>query len=711
MQVRRVLMYFPIDHDAAPKQVADGGTPPHVTLLYAEGDGVVGDVEAFLDAAEGTVDAQPKTLRLTGAVEDFGEGATACKAATINPETIGQLRASLMARLCEYGCACPQRWPEFRPHMTLTDGVEQVDEGDLAIGPLVVRLDLDDGERITFDFDEADDGELTVEQRTPTEAMARDAAAALEQRAKLPPSKRGMTPVGLARARDIAARRPLSPRTIWRMASFCARHEGDRRDEAAWAAWSKGRQGWYGWGCQSGKQWIAGNVARLSAGDVVEKVDGRLAEMTDDDGVDRFAEVTAGASAIGVGRPFVMLSVGPIYSRTTGKQIGDITEALLDELARVFAERSAHDNVPIDWNHGSAQPDVDEQKPGPDAGGALGSVVRVWRDGPHLWCEPRWNRRGAHIIEGHQAGDTSDLFPSPEFIVKRDGLTCRRSGEVYGWAQLLAVATTTRPAQTTSAVTPILLSEEHDPSAVGAEENQDMDLKKIAALLRAKGATEDEIAEVIGTAEVEAGEKPADDKPEMAEGGEKDEAMLADVEQKLSEAQAERQQYAEQLAEVRAGYKQLLAERERERAQAIEDSITAEYKSALAEGRVHPGDAKKKAFHEVTRNAELAKATARKADPAITDEALEQLDEVQTWRALFGEVQPDLADALKVHGHAERPAVAPDAEDPSEVLVAEVKKFAEDNKIGGSFAAKQRAYKDAKPQRYRELMRARSTQL
>ena len=61
---------------------------------------------------------------------------------------------------------------------------------------------------------------------------AREAAKrALEIRAEKPESERGMTPVGIARARDLIAGKALSPDTVRRMLSFFERHEVDKSGE------------------------------------------------------------------------------------------------------------------------------------------------------------------------------------------------------------------------------------------------------------------------------------------------------------------------------------------------------------------------------------------------------------------------------------------------------------------------------------------------
>ncbi len=60
----------------------------------------------------------------------------------------------------------------------------------------------------------------------PPADVAREAAHGLSLHREF---KRGGTPVGIARARDLKNRRKLSSQTIKRMHSFFARHEVDKR--------------------------------------------------------------------------------------------------------------------------------------------------------------------------------------------------------------------------------------------------------------------------------------------------------------------------------------------------------------------------------------------------------------------------------------------------------------------------------------------------
>lgn len=105
----------------------------------------------------------------------------------------------------------------------------------------------------------ADAPRRNPEAFTPPPAVRRAAARGLHLRASVPPSRRGGTAVGLARARDLANGRPVSLDTIRRMRSFFARHDVDKRgsgfypDEPGYP--SKGVQAWLLWGGDPGRRW------------------------------------------------------------------------------------------------------------------------------------------------------------------------------------------------------------------------------------------------------------------------------------------------------------------------------------------------------------------------------------------------------------------------------------------------------------------------
>lgn len=89
---------------------------------------------------------------------------------------------------------------------------------------------------------------------TPPAEVAQNAREALAQRDLKPASERGMTLTGLARARQLSERQPVSIDVIRRMVSYFARHEVDKTG-ATWDDWGKGRQAWNGWGGDAGRDW------------------------------------------------------------------------------------------------------------------------------------------------------------------------------------------------------------------------------------------------------------------------------------------------------------------------------------------------------------------------------------------------------------------------------------------------------------------------
>jgi len=97
----------------------------------------------------------------------------------------------------------------------------------------------------------------------PTLEMAANAKKALKARDEKPDSQKGMTLIGLGRARDIIARRPISEDTVRRMKAFFDRHEVDKQGET-WNDQGKGWQAWNGWGGDAGYSWSKRIVASLN---------------------------------------------------------------------------------------------------------------------------------------------------------------------------------------------------------------------------------------------------------------------------------------------------------------------------------------------------------------------------------------------------------------------------------------------------------------
>ena len=95
-----------------------------------------------------------------------------------------------------------------------------------------------------------------AESYKPPADVARAARRALEVREQQAPSNRAGTAVGLARARQLANRQPVSLDTLKRMSSFFARHgEAPGSAKARQDPTSKAAQAWGLWGGSAGRAW------------------------------------------------------------------------------------------------------------------------------------------------------------------------------------------------------------------------------------------------------------------------------------------------------------------------------------------------------------------------------------------------------------------------------------------------------------------------
>jgi hypothetical protein len=101
-----------------------------------------------------------------------------------------------------------------------------------------------------------------AESYAPPLAVQQAARRGLALREEQPPSNRGGTAVGVARARDLSNGRPVSVDTLRRMYSFFARHEVDKQGEG-WGVDSKGYQAWLLWGGDPGRAWARRELDRL----------------------------------------------------------------------------------------------------------------------------------------------------------------------------------------------------------------------------------------------------------------------------------------------------------------------------------------------------------------------------------------------------------------------------------------------------------------
>lgn len=231
---------------------------PHLTLLYL-GDVPERDLPAIARAVVEAADDWPDELvpDYVGPLGDKGAIVLHLRGAGL----VGPQNRLLRALAPQVRV---QQFDRFRPHITLGYAPsltpEQVEAlstltvpGSVAAGPLVLRRGDDD--RLRCD---------AAESYPPPRQVQEAAARALEVRQEKPASQRGMTAVGLARARDLANGRALSPETIRRMKAYFDRHQGDRKG-STWDDQGPGWQAWNGWGGDTGWAWARRIVARLEA--------------------------------------------------------------------------------------------------------------------------------------------------------------------------------------------------------------------------------------------------------------------------------------------------------------------------------------------------------------------------------------------------------------------------------------------------------------
>ena len=285
----------------------------------------------------------------------------------------------------------------------------------------------------------------------PPKGAQEAAARALEVRSEKPESQRGMTDVGIARARDLKNRVELSPETVRRMLAYFTRHEVDKQGET-WDEQGKGWQAWQGWGGDAGFAWARKVVNQMNAADE-QKMTERAFTFSEAEEIDLDGLTVVVEDGQKLGRPFITLRAGTVASRMSGETIAEVTPAILAEIVRVFQARKESDPVIIDWNHQSS-PQFGANTP--ETGGALGEIVdlRLSEDGQCLIAIPAYNERGRKTVAEAQGS----LWSSPEFVMGE--VYARESGAPTGGAQLLAVTLTPRPQQTASSVDRVLLTEE-----------------------------------------------------------------------------------------------------------------------------------------------------------------------------------------------------------------------------------------------------------
>jgi hypothetical protein len=378
---------------------------------------------------------------------------------------------------------------------------------------------------------------------TPPQGVRDAAIRALKKRSEQPPSKRGMTAVGIARARDLSNGVTLSPDTIKRMVAYFTRHEVDKQG-STWAEYGKGRQAWDGWGGDAGYTWAKKILAQMERADEKEKAlsESPLPSSNRTD-IKVFRErIRLGEIALYPGQDIKVLSVGKVNSRINGKTIQDVTPQILSEMVRVFKARLNEDPVIIDWNHQSS-PFMDNGPTDPAQSMAYGEISDVYVKDDALYVKPLYTQAGLDLVKASEGV----LYPSPEFLVG-DIYAREDDPKPIGFAQLQAVTLTARPAQSKNKISRVLLMENimnpEELKAMTADQlvalvlEKDQLVKQLEAQLEGVKSENDELTKDESEGEIEIsleGEYAKKDEKKMM--AEEDKKMMED-EKKMSEATA-----------------------------------------------------------------------------------------------------------------------------------------------------------------------------
>jgi hypothetical protein len=312
---------------------------------------------------------------------------------------------------------------------------------------------------------------------TPPQGVRDAAIRALKKRSEQPPSKRGMTAVGIARARALSNGVTLSPETIKRMVAYFTRHEVDKQG-STWEEYGKGRQAWDGWGGDAGYTWSKKILAQMERADAKEKAlsetSMQAANRTD---FKAFRErIRLGEVALYPGSDIKVLSLGKVNSRINGETIQEVSIDILQEMVRVFKDRKETDPVIIDWNHQSS-PFMNNGPTAPAQSMAYGEIADVYIKEDALFVKPLYTQAGLDLVKASEGV----LYPSPEFLV---GEVFAREGDPkpIGFAQLQAVTLTARPAQSKNKISRVLLME----NIMNPDELKAMTVDQLATLVLEK---------------------------------------------------------------------------------------------------------------------------------------------------------------------------------------------------------------------------------
>lgn len=254
---------------------------------------------------------------------------------------------------------------------------------------------------------------------TPPKGAQEAARRALEVRARKPPSQRGMTPVGLARARDLANGKSLSPETVRRMKAYFDRHQKDKQG-STWSEQGKGWQAWNGWGGDAGYAWARKVVRQLESRQMSESII-HVPSVPITMSADPVSQ-----SAIQVARP------GSFRGHPQGGFVMD--GETFAGIIRNF-EGSKNRRIPVDYEHATEMVSA----PGVLQNGApaVGWITSLQLRGDDLWATVDWVDTNA--VEAIRSGRYAYCSPAVVF-----GAIDPESGEPIG-ARLTSVALTNRP--------------------------------------------------------------------------------------------------------------------------------------------------------------------------------------------------------------------------------------------------------------------------
>lgn len=255
------------------------------------------------------------------------------------------------------------------------------------------------------------------------------------------------------------------------------------------------------------------------------------------------------------GKPFIFLSEGEIYDRTTGSKLGTCDESVLQSIVKGFSTGDV--GIDLDIEH-------DPKK-------ICGSILSVWETKTSsgkkaLAALPALAPQGQEYMT-----NKSHTWPSPLVVFNDKGFKSSSTGELVGPARCLRIALTDTPRSPIENITSISLAETNfDNIVILAEEVNSLEKKMTPEEIQAEMAKRDERLAALESMLAEL--KDAVDKLAPQEDDKEEEKPKEDM--ALSEKVSTSTQYLELSEKVKA--------LEKERNFAI-------LQAAMVEGKVLPG--------------------------------------------------------------------------------------------------------------------------